>query len=130
MQLPRPTITSIEYDATALDYKLTGTQLTGVSEGTNGGDNVVNATNYPIIRIRDEYSGTIAYARTYNWDNTGVQTGDTLVHVHFTLPANYDASHGHQLTVIANGIPSTEVPFGVLNRQLFYNQSAYDNNTS
>ena len=88
-------------------FTLTGTQLTGISEGSTYGDDSENATNYPIVRITDS-TGRVFYARTFNWSSTGVAQGGTPQSVLFTLPAGL-APGALSLVVIANGIPS--LPF-------------------
>ncbi len=107
----RPAITSVVNDG-AGTYTLTGTQLNGLSEGSNYGDDVENATNYPVIRLVDT-GGTVRYARTMNWSSTSVATGSKPVTVDFTLPAGISPGSGtcHTLTTIANGISSANYSF-------------------
>ena len=102
-----PTISNIAYNS-GLTYTLTGTQLNGMSEGANYGDDAEMASNYPIVQLKS--GSSVFYARTFNWSSTGVQTGSTPVTTQFTLPANLPFAT-YQLTVIANGIASTPVSF-------------------
>jgi len=123
-------ITSALNDDGSTTYTLTGTQLNGISEGTFSGDQFQSSSNYPLIRVRDQTSN-VTYARTFNWSSSGVATGATPVSVQFTLPRNFTAAGPLLLTVVANGIPSAEVPFQpapskVVDRNLFYNNSFYD----
>jgi hypothetical protein len=98
-------------------FTLTGRQLNGISEGSCYGDDVENSTNYPIVRITDS-AGNVFYARSFNWSNTGVATGNTPVSVNFVLPSGL-APGPLTLVVIANGIPS--LPFiGNLQMRAFY----------
>jgi hypothetical protein len=85
-------------------YLLTGTNLNGTSEGAAYGDDDQMATNYPLVRLVSS-SGTVTYARTYNWSNTGVRLGSTQETVEFTLPAGVSLA-GNTLYVVANGIAS------------------------
>ncbi len=109
----RPTISSI-VDNGDSTFTLKGTQLNGISEGANYGDDNMSASNYPIIRFTQEVVilGTTfsfdSYARTFNWSSNGVTTGSTPITTQFTLPAGHSSlSDFTSVTVIANGIPST-----------------------
>jgi hypothetical protein len=102
----QPTISSIT-DNGNNTFTLTGTQLNGLSEGASFGDDAEMATNYPIIRLTDA-NGNVSFARTFNWNSTGVATGSTPESADFTLPAA-DAPGPYLVSVIANGIASTPV---------------------
>jgi hypothetical protein len=69
-------------------FTLTGVQLNGQSAGSTYGDDVESDENYPIVSLKNPFTGQVFYARTFNWSNTGVATGlfnpET---VNFTLPA-------------------------------------------
>jgi fibronectin type 3 domain-containing protein len=103
-------------------YRLTGTQLNGLSYGSSYGDEGQSATNYPIVELRSRTTGQAYFARTFNFSTMGVQTGNSLQTADFTLPPNlppdtYDAF------VETNGTASdnfgfydeviTESPWGV-----------------
>jgi Immunoglobulin I-set domain/Dockerin type I domain len=104
----RPTITGITQNITS-SFELTGTQLNGISEGANYGDDNQSATNYPIVQLTD-LNGNVSYAFTFNWSSTRVDTGNTPEHVDFALPGG--AVPGvYYLSTIANGIASTPVLF-------------------
>ena len=103
----RPTITSAV--ANGNHYTLTGTQLNGISAGASHGGNTSGSTNYPIVELKNT-AGKVFFARTSNWSSTGVATGSTPVTTDFSLPAGLPLAT-YQLTVIANGIASTSVPF-------------------
>jgi autotransporter-associated beta strand protein len=90
-------------------YRLTGTQLNGIDEGSAYGDDVSNSTNYPLVQLVDS-SGNVYYARTFDFSTMGVATGSTSVYTDFTLPANLPPGD-YQLDVEANGIPSASVDF-------------------
>jgi hypothetical protein len=98
----RPTITGItdNHDGT---FTLTGTQLTGISEGSNYGDDNESVTNYPIVQFKDA-SGNVYYGRTFDWSTTDVATDGTSETVKFTLPAGKTPSDVPWVSVIANGI--------------------------
>ncbi|MEP7263522.1 MAG: T9SS type A sorting domain-containing protein [Bacteroidota bacterium] len=89
-------------------YRITGTLFNGISEGAAYGDDWQMATNYPIIRLT---SGTnVYYARTFNWNSTGVRRGNAADTTSFTLPVGIPAGT-YSLVVTANGISSNPVSF-------------------
>ncbi len=92
-------------------YRLVGRQLNGISEGASYGDDAEMSSNYPIVQLTDR-QGNVFYARTFNWDSTGVATGDLSVSTEFTLPAGIHPGR-YTLSVIANGIASDPVEFRV-----------------
>ncbi len=100
-----PTISSVV--KTGINtYTLTGTQLSGISEGSSYGDDVNVSENYPIVQLTSS-GGQVYYATTSNWSNVLVSpVGDTTVEsVNFTLPDTIPNGN-YQLAVIANGISS------------------------
>src|SRR6185295_7359699 len=107
----RPTVSSIVSNGNAT-YTLTGTQLNGISEGASYGDDAEMSSNYPIVRLTSA-GGTVYYARTFNWSNTGVATGSTPVTTQFALPAGIP-SGTYSLVVVANGIPSATTSLAVV----------------
>ncbi len=107
----RPTITRMVDNGDGT-YTLTGTQLNGISEGSNYGDDNESASNYPILQFQDS-GGNIYYGHTFNWSSTGVATGSTPVSVQFTLPAGKNLSDLTTVTAIANGIPSASSPLDI-----------------
>ena len=104
----RPVITNIVDNGNGT-FTLTGTQLNGISEGANYGDDLESASNYPIVQLTDS-GGNISYATTTNWSSTGVATGSTPETTQFTLPSGTHLSDFTSLKVIANGIPSLPFP--------------------
>lgn len=104
-----PTINNVMQTAPNT-YTLTGTQLTGLSEGASYGDDAEMDSNYPIVRLTSG-TGVVKYARTSNW-TPGVATGGTPETVQFTVPAGF-GNGTYQLAVIANGIASTSTSFTV-----------------
>jgi hypothetical protein len=83
--------------------RITGTLFNGISEGTAYGDDWQMASNYPVIRLT---SGTnVYYARTFNWNSTGLQRGNAPDTTLFTLPVGLPLGT-YSLEVIANGISS------------------------
>jgi autotransporter-associated beta strand protein len=86
-------------------FLITGTGLTGISEGAAYGDDEQMASDYPVARITD-LAGNIRYCRTYNWSTGRVMTGTNVVSTEVMLPAGLLAGT-YPLVVTANGIPST-----------------------
>lgn len=99
----RPTINSIVKNGDG-SYTLTGTQLNGRSYGASYGDDAMSSTNYPIVSLRSN-SGTIFYARSFNFSTMGLRTGNALVSCQFRLPAGIP-NGTYQVIVTANGISS------------------------
>jgi hypothetical protein len=102
-----PTITSV--NATKLhpgekNRKLTGTQLTGLSEGAAFGDDFQDATNYPLITITNNATGDVFFCRTHNF-SSGVATGSTPQDTYFDVPEATELG-ASELKVVTNGIAS------------------------
>jgi hypothetical protein len=95
-------------------YTLTGTRLTGISQGASYGDDVECDTNYPIVQLTGPSPGTaVHYARTTNWTPGVSKAGSTTSStVQFTLPANL-ANGTYTLKTIANGIASAGFSFKI-----------------
>ncbi len=108
-----PTITNVAKSTTNSNvYTITGTQLTGISEGAGYGDDAEMATNYPIVRLTDA-KGLVRFARSSNW-TPGVATGNLLTTCQFELPPKLPIAD-YTLNVIANGIPSANFKFSLAN---------------
>jgi hypothetical protein len=99
----RPRITSVKRSSDGA-FTLTGKQLNGISEGAAFGDDSEMSTDYPIVTLTAS-NKTVYFARTFDWSNTGVQTGKTPVTTQFTLPQGL-ASGKYKVRVIASGIAS------------------------
>jgi len=102
----QPTITGIS--STTLThgnkYKIRGTQFNGMSQCASYGDDNQSATNFPLVRITNNGTGHVFYARTHGWSG-GVQTGATSVRTVFDVPTSIETG-ASTLEVVANGIPS------------------------
>lgn len=66
----KPVPQSLHYDG-AGKFTLTGLRMNGVSAGSGYGDDAESDENYPIVSFTT--GSTVRYARTHDWDNTGVQ---------------------------------------------------------
>jgi hypothetical protein len=105
----KPTMTSITANADG-SFHLAGTGLNGISEGAAEGDDGQMATDYPLVRMTNNSSGLVYYARTYNWSSTSIQTGSTPESTEFVVPTNLPPGT-NSLVVVANGIASDPVTF-------------------
>lgn len=106
----QPTITSIAQYPDG-SYLLTGTGLSGISEGAAFGDDAQMATDYPLVQLSAD--GNVYYARTYNWSGPRLHTIQTSTgpqSTDFTLPPTLP-SGCYSLVVVANGIASAPYKF-------------------
>jgi hypothetical protein len=104
-----PTIKSYPTSVTGgQTYKITGTQFNGLSQAMSYGDENQNATNYPLVRITNNATGHIFYARTHNHSTMGVATGSKIVSTSFDVPSGISPG-ASTLEVVANGIASKAV---------------------
>lgn len=103
-----PAVTSVPKALTAgSSYTLSGTQLNGLTQDTAYGDDYQDATNYPLVRITNNASKQVVYARTSGMTSMSVTPGQSSS-VQFTVPAAI-GSGASTLVVVANGIPSAKV---------------------
>ena len=91
-------------------YVAFGKQFNGLSQAANFGDEFETATNYPLVRIVNNATGHVFYAKTHDHSTMGVNTKGLPTYTHFDVPANMETG-ASQLFVVANGIPSP--PFNI-----------------
>jgi hypothetical protein len=104
-----PKITSAPSTVTrGSTYKISGQQFNGLSQALSFGDEFESATNYPIVRITNNSSHHVFYAKTHDHSSMGVATGKTTVSTNFDVPTKMEAG-ASSLVVVANGIPSKAV---------------------
>ncbi|MBV8852350.1 MAG: choice-of-anchor D domain-containing protein [Sinobacteraceae bacterium] len=104
-----PVITAVAATiAPGSTYRITGTQFNGLTQASAFGDESQNATNYPLVRITNQASGHVFYARTHDHSTMGVATGSLSVATDFDVPAAAE-SGASTLQVVANGIASAGV---------------------
>jgi hypothetical protein len=100
-----PTITSVPTSLTAgSSFTLSGTQLAGRDQGGAYGDDFQDATNYPLVRITNNATGRVTYARTTGLTSYSIKAGATAS-TNFKLPVNTPTG-ASTLEVVANGIAS------------------------
>lgn len=103
----QPTINNIIQNG-CNNFTITGNLFNGISEGQCYGDDWQNETNYPLVRLTN---GTnVYYARTSNWNSTGVQRGNLPDTAQFVTPVGLPPAT-YSLVVVANGIASQPVLF-------------------
>ena len=85
-------------------YRLAGRQFNGLTEAGYYGDDVQASTNYPIVRIVNDRSGHVFYARTFNHSSRSIAP-NTPVATKFQVSASTETGDS-TLYVVANGIPS------------------------
>jgi len=88
----------------SVNNKITGFGFNGLTEGGYYGDDAQMATNYPLVRIVNNSSSHVCYARTHNHATMGISDG-TLTSTQFDIPASCDLG-ASQLYVVVNGIQS------------------------
>ena len=93
-------------------YQISGTQFNGLSQANAFGDELMTYTNYPLVRITNNSTGHVFYARTHDHSTMGVATGSTPVSTNFDVPSGMETG-ASQLVVVANGIPSNPVSITV-----------------
>jgi hypothetical protein len=94
-------------------YQIFGRQFNGLSQANAYGDEDETATNYPLVRITNQSTGHVFYARTHGHSTMAVATGKTTVSTNFDAPAGMETG-ASSLQVVANGIPSPAVAITVL----------------
>ena len=90
---------------------LFGVKFNGLSQATAYGDDLQNATNYPIVRITNVASGHVFYCRTHDHSTMAVAYAG-LASTRLDIPANMEKGQSY-LEVVANGIPSAMYPIAI-----------------
>lgn len=97
---------------------ISGTLFNGLTQGSAYGDDSQSFTNYPLVRITNNASGHVFYARTHNHNRMGVEAlGSTeTTSTQFDVPANVELG-ACTLVVVANGIASQPATCNVAAQQ-------------
>ena len=104
-----PKITSVPTTVThGQTYVVKGKQFSGLSNGAAYGDDFQDSTNYALVRIKNNATKHVFYARTTNPSSYAVQTVSMIESTNFTVPANIETG-ASTLRVVTNGIPSAPV---------------------
>jgi hypothetical protein len=89
-------------------FQIGGTQFNGLSQANSFGDELQTFTNYPLVRITNNATGHVTYARTHDHSSMGVATGSLTVTTQVDVPSGIETG-ASSLVVVANGIASTPV---------------------
>ena len=101
----RPTIACVPSQLRpGTTYSLSGVRLNGMSQACGVGDDYQAATNFPLVRLTNQASGHVKYARTHDHSSMAVASPLT-VYTLFDVPASAELG-ATWLEVVANGIPS------------------------
>jgi hypothetical protein len=104
-----PTITTSPASISAgQTYKISGTQFNGLNHGSAYGDDAQMSTSYPLVRIKNNATHHVVYARTHDHSTMAIATGAKTVSTNFDVPAGIETGDS-MLVVVANGIPSKAV---------------------
>lgn len=93
-------------------YKISGRQFNGISQAQAFGDELQSPTNYPLVRITNQSSKHVVYAKTHDHSTMGVATGKKIVFTNFDVPSGMETG-ASTLEVVANGIASKPVQITV-----------------
>jgi len=86
---------------------ISGTNFNGFDLGGAYGDDAQAATNFPLVRITNNGTGDVCFARSYNFSTMGVWTKGTT-NAEFDIPGSCETG-ASMLQVIVNGIASAGV---------------------
>jgi len=78
-----------------------------MSQGSAYGDEVQDATNYPLVRLINLATKHVFYSRTHDHSSMAVAS-DKVSSTHFDVPVNLERGLS-RLEVVANGIASQPV---------------------
>ena len=107
----RPTVNSVTFDSGST-YTLTGTQISGLINGADEGDDMTMAENYPIVWLTDE-AQNVYYCRSFEFSNMMPSKGNAPETCKFTTPAGLPDGT-YSLFVSAVGVQSKDpYPFTV-----------------
>ena len=88
-------------------YTVSGKQLSGLTQGSQFGDEFETATNYPLLRIVNKSTHHVFYATTSRFSNTSIAP---MFPSTFDFTIGVDFENGpSQMYVVANGIASAPV---------------------
>ena len=86
-------------------FTVTGTQLAGLTQGTNWGDENMNATNYPLVRIVNDATKAVSYATVTSVSSTSIAPNAAAT-LDFTVDTSIQ-NGSSKLYVVASGVSST-----------------------
>jgi hypothetical protein len=88
-------------------FSVSGKQLSGLTQGSQFGDEFENATNYPLVRIVNNSSRHVFYATTSHFSSTSIAP---MAPSNFNFTIGKDFEDGpSKMYVVANGIASKPI---------------------
>jgi MYXO-CTERM domain-containing protein len=99
----RPTVNSVAFNG-GTTYTLTGTQISGLINGADEGDDMTMAENYPIVWLTDN-ANHVYYCRSFNFSNMMPSNGSAPETCQFTTPVGLPDGT-YNLFVSAVGVQS------------------------
>jgi hypothetical protein len=106
----RPVINSVGSSFTqgSRNNPISGYRFNGLSQANQFGDDFQNATNYPLVRITNNSTHKVVYARTHDHNTMEIETAGSTdtTSTMFDVPSNADLG-ASTLVVVANGIISS-----------------------
>jgi hypothetical protein len=103
-----PSISSVPTSlAAGSTYTVSGSQLSGLSQGAQYGDDAQQTTNFPLVRLTNTKSGDVVYAPTSGESTLSIAPGATSS-AQFTVPSG-TARGTYQLSVVGDGLASPPV---------------------
>jgi len=89
-------------------YHVFGRQFNGWSQAASFGDEYETNTNYPLVRIVNNSTGHVFYAKTHNHSTMAVQTHAVPTYTFFDVPSNMETG-ASKFYIVTNGIVSPPV---------------------
>jgi len=107
-----PQVTSMPSAITAgSTYTMSGTQFSGLDQGSYFGDDLTNSTNYPLLQITNLRTNQVVYARTFGYSSMSIAPG-AAASSQFIVPTSTDDGAA-SARVIVNGIASSAQPLTI-----------------
>ena len=97
-------------------YQIAGTQLNGLSHANGYGDDRQNATNFPLVRLRN--GGDVHYCRTHGFSTMGIATAGATVTAIMEVPFNLSPG-SWTMEVVTNAITSAPLAVQVGTRDCY-----------
>jgi hypothetical protein len=109
LQVLAPSITNWTSSITrGQSYVVFGHLFNGWSQAGAFGDEFQTSTNYPLVRIVNNATGHVFYAKTHNHSTMAVATKAVPTYTHFDVPSGMETG-ASKMYVVANGIASAPV---------------------
>ncbi len=109
LQIWQPTISTVPTSLQrGISYVAFGHQFNGFSQAASFGDEYETATNYPLIRITNNATGHVFYAKTHDHSTMAVATRNIPTYTHFDVPPTMETGPS-KLVLVVNGIPSNTI---------------------